>query len=219
MISGRIHARSIKQEGIHFMRHILASIALTAVASTASAQFTIINSNFELPDYAPNQHGTSGTPGWEAIAGSGQWGSFYPTMATWGYVAPEGTQLLYTNNRTVQQTLVDVVEEGLTYTLEVDVINRPTYGSMNYIVELVFGDTVVAFDHASLVPPVGGALTSTLTYTALAGDPLIGESITIRLGGPGTQCNFDNVRLNGVPTPASLALVGLGGLVAARRRR
>lgn len=201
------------------MRHMLASIALTAVAFTASAQFTIVNANFENPVYGPGGFGTSGTTGWEHYAGTGAWGSFHPTIGTWGYTAPEGTQLLYTNNRTVQQTLIDVVEEGLTYTLEVDVINRPIYGSMNYIVELVFGDTVVAFDHASLVPPVGGSLTSTLTYTPIAGDPLIGESITIRLGGPGTQCNFDNVRLNGVPTPASLALIGIGGLVAARRRR
>lgn len=196
-----------------------AGLIVAAFAPTASAQFTIINSNFELPDYAPNQFGSTGTPGWEAVAGGGSWGSFYPTMGTWGYVAPEGTQVLYTNSRTVQQTLIDVVEEGLTYTLEVEVVNRPTFGSMNYIVELVFGDTVVAFDHASLVPPVGGSLTSTLTYTALAGDPLIGESITIRLGGPGSQCNFDNVRLNGVPSPSTLALVGIGGLFASRRRR
>lgn len=201
------------------MRHMLATIAMATVASTASAQFTIINANFENPVYGPGGFGSSGTTGWEHYAGSGAWGSFHPTMGTWGYTAPEGNQVLYTNARTVQQTIAEVVEEGLTYTLEVEVVNRPTFGSMNYIVELVFGDTVVAFDHASLVPPVGGSLTSTLTYTALAGDPLIGESITIRLGGPGSQCNFDNVRLNGVPTPASLALIGLGGLVAARRRR
>jgi hypothetical protein len=47
---------------------------------------------------------------------------------------------------------------------------------MNYIVELVFGDTVVAFDHASLVPPVGGASPPRSPTPALAGDRLIGES-------------------------------------------
>jgi len=192
---------------------------LAALAPVASAQFTIINSNFENPAYGTGGYGTSGTTGWEHYAGSGAWGSFHPTMSTWGYTAPEGNQVLYTNGVTCQQTLAEVVEEGMTYTLEVDVVNRPIYGSMKYIIQLVFGDTVVAQDVESLAPPVGGSLTSTLTYTALAGDPLIGQSITIRLGGSGTQCNFDNVRLNGVPNPGSLALIGLGGLVASRRRR
>ncbi len=201
------------------MRIMIGLAACALMAPLAMADFDIINPGFEEPDYAPNQFGSSGTPGWTLFSGTGAWGSFYPTVSSWGYTAPFGEQVLYTNSVTVQQTLADVAVAGLTYTLEVEVVNRPTFGSMNYRIDLLFGDTIVGSDIATLVPPVGGHLTSTISYTVLDGDAFIGQPLTIRLGGPGNQCNFDNVRVNGVPAPTTLALVGLGGLMATRRRR
>lgn len=198
---------------------VCALSAAGAVALPALADFDIVNPGFELPDYVPNQFGNNGTPGWDLLSGSGQWGSFYPTLGSWGYTAPFGEQVLYTNGVTVQQTLADVAVAGFTYTLEVAVVNRPTFGSMNYRIDLLFGDTIVGSDIASLVPPVGGYLTSMISYTVQDGDAFIGQPLTIRLGGPGTQCNFDNVTVNGVPAPTTLALVGLGGLALSRRRR
>lgn len=207
---------------MRFQRTLVSACAFCAaglVASPALADFDIANPGFELPDYAPNQFGSGGSPGWTLFSGTGSWGSFYPTLGTWGYTAPFGEQVLYTNGVTAQQTLTDIAVAGLTYTLDVDVVNRPTFGSMNYRIDLLFGNTIVASDIATLVPPVGGYLTSTISYTVQDGDAFIGQPLTIRLGGPGTQCNFDNVRVNGVPAPTTLALLGLGGLAAARRRR
>ncbi len=201
------------------MRFLIGIAAGALIAAPAMADFDIINAGFEEPDYAPNGYGTSGTTGWTLFSGSGDWGSFYPTMGSWGYTSPFGDQVLYTNGVTVQQTLADVAVAGLTYTLEVAVVNRPTWGSMNYRIDLLFGDTIVGSDIATLLPPVGGYLTSTISYTVQDGDAFIGQPLTIRLGGPGSQCNFDNVTVNGVPAPTTLALLGLGGLVATRRRR
>ena len=58
---------------------------------------------------------------------------------------------------------------------------------------------IAAEDPGSLSPPLGGFLTSTLTFTADRNHPSIGKSIEIQLSVvAGPQANFDNVRLFGV---------------------
>lgn len=50
-------------------------------------------------------------------------------------------------------------------------------------------------------------------------DALVNGNLDVNAGAPvGSPVNIDGI-LNVIPTPGSLALVGLGGLVAARRRR
>jgi hypothetical protein len=75
------------------------------------------------------------------------------------------------------------------------VIYRPGFGGQPYYIELYAGSTLLARDNNSLLPPSGGYLVSSLSYTVNPGSPVIGQPIRIRLGG-GTQTNFDNVRLS-----------------------
>ena len=61
---------------------------------------------------------------------------------------------------------------------------------------------------------VGGFVTSTISYTANAGNPLIGQPLTIELGTAvhayPNLAFFDNVQLNAVPEPSTLILAGMG---------
>jgi hypothetical protein len=91
----------------------------------------------------------------------------------------------------------------------------------------VTGGTLLAEDNNTLSIPQGTFKTSVVTY---AYDPaqssLLGQHLQIRLlalpgvvGGEETE--FDNVRLDAVPEPGTIALLaaGLAGLLAAAWRR
>jgi hypothetical protein len=164
-----------------------------ACASGALAQgIAIANPSFELPAMSPGGFTSTAPAGWSS-GGGGTIGVFYPTVASWGYTAPHGNQLGYTNSGVLQQTLTEAVRPGVEYVLMVDVIHRPSF-FQTYKIELLAGDTIVGVDNGSLRPPRGGSMVSAIAFTARAGDPLIGQPLTIRLSGP-SQANFDNVRM------------------------
>lgn len=197
------------------MRKVVQLIGLGLVTSMAGAE--VINASFEDPVQGPGGFNASGVPGWSAVESIGAWGAFHPTVASWGYTASHGNQVLYINGGTVQQATNSVLNVGGTYTLMVDVVRRPDFGTDNYAVRLLVGDTVIAEDISTLTPAPGDFATSVLTYTVLDGDPLAGQNLTIQLGG-GSQVNFDNVRLE-VPGAGPLTVLALSGLLIRRRAR
>ena len=177
------------------MRNLIgAALALIAGPAAFAQPIAVVNSSFEDPVVLPAGYTIGGVPGWTVASGGGDWGVFYPTVSSWGYVTSLGHQLLYTNGPTLQQTLTATVQPNTTYTLLVDVINRPTYNGNNYVVELYAGATLLARDSNSLSPPPGSSLTSVLSYHVGASAPFLGEPLRIRLGGV-NQTNFDNVRV------------------------
>jgi hypothetical protein len=85
-------------------------------------------------------------------------------------------------------------------------------------VQLWAGGELLA-EESSLTPAAGTFDTSVVTYLASAGSPLLGQPLEIRLVSSGNQINFDDVRLDAIPEPGTLALLGLGlGLLAGGRR-
>ena len=177
-----------------------ATLGVAMLTGTAAfGQVSIINQSFELPAMNPNGFNNGPVTGWTPVGGAA-FGVFHPTQITWGYTAPWCNQVLYTNSGLVEQVTSAVLTANQALTLQVDVVNRPVFFNQNYKVQLVAGETILAEDAGTLTPPVGGYLTSTLAFTAQPGDPNLGQPIKIRLGGP-SQCNFDNVRLNGTLPP------------------
>jgi hypothetical protein len=139
----------------------------------------------------------------------------------YGYTASHANQVLFTNNNCrIQQTTSAIVTADELTRIDVDVIPRPGYPNANYFVALYAGDQLLASLSNSVGPtPNGVPIPVSLGFTPGAAHPSLGMPITIVLGS-GTQVNFDNVRLNGVvPTPGSLGLAAMAGLVGLRRRR
>lgn len=194
---------------------VLLSLILLTLPAVA-APIPIQNAGFEDAVLGPGGFNSTVPSGWERAVNNLGLGTFYPTVGTWGYTASEGNDLFYANGGFIEQATTALVEPGLTYTLRVDVIHRPSYFNNGYVVQLLAGPTVVAEDLGGLSPPIGGFAVSELSFTPNPGDPLIGQPLTVRLGGA-TQSNFDHVRLEVVPEPAALSLLVLG-LAFVRRR-
>ena len=212
-------------------------VVLFGLAGTVQASpITVTNASFELP-VLPEGGFNSVVPGWTVVSGSP--GAYNPPATT--ATPTDGSnvlflQALHTGSQgSVSQTLAAVLTANTLYTLLVDVGSRADFNfSLGYTVELLAGSTVLGTD-SSPVPPSGSFIQASVQYTALAGDPLLGQVLGIRLSNvipvaSSTTTLMDNVRLDGslvqdsgptpVPEPGT-ALLLISGMAARRflRRR
>ncbi|MGK7903140.1 MAG: calcium-binding protein [Hormoscilla sp.] len=126
------------------------------------------------------------------------------------------------------QTLDTRLAPNRRYTLQVEVGNTGGTetgdelefnfaGFPGYRVELLAGEEVLAVDDNSLTIEEGTFATSTVTFTATADNPLLGENLSIRLinilEGPGIEVDFDRVQLTSAPVmpPPGNPIVGTPG--------
>jgi hypothetical protein len=213
---------------------VVGSVSL--VASVQAAPVSVGNAGFESPADAEGAFGvvdvwTTSTSG---ITNGAQFGAYNPGAADYpGGTAPEGLNVGWIYNvyapseepYNMEQTLSAVLTAGTRYTLTVEVGNPLTYpGNNPYQVQLLAGSTVLAMDDNSLTIPKGTFQTSTVTYDATAGDPQLGQALTIRLvnlpDANASEVDFDNVRLNAtaIPEPAALATLPLLAAASLSRR-
>lgn len=193
----------------------LAAGSLAGIPANA-ALVNVANHSFEdqvLADGAA----VVGIAGWLNSSG----GIFNPTTASFTSV-PDGVNTAWLNGGSATQTLATTLAANTAYTLMVDVGDRNDWATFpGYSVALLAGNTVLASE--SSLTPNNGWLTSTVSYFATVGNPLLGTALTIRLTSGGTQVNFDNVRLDVSPVPEpetyAMLLAGLGLVGFAVRRR
>jgi hypothetical protein len=210
---------------------LAAGLVMVVVANSAhAASLNVLNPGFELP--GPAADAVVIPDNWVRSVEDG-----YPDIAVYSPPGvPEGVNAAYmfsgwwnAFDYTLTQQLSDVLTADTVYTLQVDV-GCPNWDgallTLDYRVDLLAGNTVVASDDDGLTFNGFGWQTSTVTYTALADNPDLGQPLTIRLVNKANEVDdevdWDNVRLDAspVPEPTSLLLAAsLFGLGLRRIRR
>lgn len=167
-----------------------------------------------------NGHSDQGLSRWEVLGGS----------------STDAQGFINWHDQRYSQTVAETVEADRTYTasiefaVKLDDANQPRAGSFElwagrpivddenkFEVGSVLLDSVLAGINWSVPVDVEVVdatwVTLDLSYTAAAGDPLIGKPLTLSFktmpGSAGTTY-WDNANLSSVPEPATIALLGLG---------
>jgi predicted outer membrane repeat protein len=114
--------------------------------------------------------------------------------------ASEGENTAFFNGGgEISQILLDNVQADSVYSLILEIGDRFITNFGGYTVELRAGATVIASinhsDPGAPIPPDGGFTTVTVNYEVQPADPVIGSSLNIFIGSPGTQTELDAVRL------------------------
>ena len=197
---------------------VLAAAAVLAVTMSVSADPIFVeNWSFENP--GTGKPGFDQIPGW---TGEGTGGGGAETG--WGATDGVYTGFLGGNMEVFQLTGHTIAADEV-YTLTIDA--RRTWEGPNVTLGLYYDDGGARVQMASLLHEfVGGSTTDMeeLNLVALANDTAaaIGNNLGIQImSGPpdAAWIGFDNVRLDVIPEPATLALVGFGALGLIRRRR
>jgi len=230
---------------------LLAALSFASPMTARADLVTILNSSFESPVTAPATFTgaqASGPMGW-SVYNSGAtnnqrfFGVWNPatTNSFVGGGAPDGANVgvVFLQNTTnlaeagLRQTLADTLQLSTKYTLTVEVGNFSPAdpgpfnftGFPGYRIDLLAGSALIASDNNTLAPAEGFFATSIVTFTTGSSHANAGQALGIRLvslNGPGTEVNFDNVRLDAaaVPEPSVFILGGIGmmGLLLKRRR-
>ena len=202
----------MKKRG-HIKLWILVGILLSLIEPFNSFALSANISNPSFEEDRPDTTWTcdgSGISCWKGIATgwmlNGSVDTWHPNpddpVSGYPNGLPDGENVVAINpSGSVEQTLEEVLSEGYTYSLEVNVGHRPDVGSIQYAVQLYAGDSLLGYNNSSQIPDAGKFLTITVNYTAQPGDQSAGQPLSIRLANTGNvnQVNFDLILLEVSP--------------------
>ena len=210
---------------------LLAAVVLSA---SASAGFIPLSEDFEAPVVVGYDDKTAPADWTYATQG---YGSNKCGLNNDG----AGNQVFsfrYTNSGvTTKEGVIGNLELGQTYTITFDVIADRSITELSYSVQLAAfeagvgrndaresfidgGNAVVLTSAEGSALDTGAWATVSFEFTADAVDNAasIGKDLGIRILGASSSSNIDNVSISAVPEPATLALLGIGGLLLRRKR-
>ncbi|MEO1085869.1 MAG: Ig-like domain-containing protein, partial [Acidobacteriota bacterium] len=209
-----------------------APVAVTVLPTGSAVPVAVVNPSFELPTLGDGAvRNNSGIDGWTFTGTSATFrGVFNPPSGSYPEAAGQGTPVgadgaqvafLFNNGGPAESTdarqdLAETLVLGRDYTLRVAIgafdPNQPfppaSFGG--YRIELLAGNTVIAVDQDTQVPPLTEFRDAVAVATAaqidpsLAGQPL---AIRLRLGSDAAQrsTHFDDVRLEWTPAAPNQA--------------
>ncbi len=232
----------------HLLRYSVVAALIFVTDAARAATVLVSNHSFETPVTAAATFtgGMASAPsGWSvyntgATNADRQFGVWNPSTTN-SFVggAPDGANVgvVFLQNTTglaeagLQQVLTASLQVLTQYTLTIDVGNFSNVdpgpfnftGFPGYRVDFFAGSTLIASDNNTLSPGEGIFMTSVVTFTTGGSHANSGEQLGIRLvnlNGPGTEVNFDNVRLDAstVPEPSTALLVIIGAFCTVFRR-
>lgn len=216
---------------------VLGLVLVMVTASGASAlTITIANPSFEdqqpptgwsvnpIDGYYTNP--TFPVTGW-TYGNSAVAGMLHPETTTWMYYVPDGLNVARIGNGSYMSQILTatILAANTQYTLTVAVgARRDAYAFGGYQVQLGVdnGGTFVILqqDNNTQTPTAGNFITSTVNFDS-SGSLYVGKNLEVRLYVPNSvQTLFDDVRLDYVPLPSTMLLLGSGlvGLALLRRR-
>ena len=185
------------------------NVQFSAATVVEVGPLAIVNPSFEANQLSVGAYVVAAN-GWN-LANLSSGSTYRPGPAQDPNGVPDGVNVFNITSGSVSQQLAATVQPNTTYALQVYVGARADYPMNGYAVTLQAGGSTLAADNNTLTPAPGAFLPSTVNYYASAGDPNIGQPLTIVLtGGTGAaQVNFDLVSLtatagNTLSPPAEL---------------
>lgn len=207
------------------MKKYIVVMIVLAVSAVSTAAVTVDNSGFEDAGIAAGGYSYSYTP-WESL---NEGGGYTPWLSN-GYYSPEmGTTIMYTTGDNVYQALTDTFVAGTVYQFSMRVGLGQDGTSDDWTLYFYDADAAISViddltgailgSASGVLPATPDGTTGTVktvTYTATAADD--GKAIGIGFVGD-YYTQFDDAAVSIVPEPATMALLGLGSLILARRKR
>jgi len=227
---------------------ILIAIAVMFCAVGLASAVPLTVPNFSFEDHTPpladgsstpfaqvGQPGrrSLGQPGWESTGGVSVWNTTSPSFHS--TPLPHGTHVMdmetldFTSIKASLFMLADL-KAGFEYTVSVDLSGGPdafwgNTGEGQVQVYAINGMTPTIVDNViasgDVAPPAGAW--ATLQYSFIATAAHVGYDLLIELAdtdaSPTGYIHWDNLRVDEVPEPATLTLLGLGALGLLRRKK